>query len=68
MDILSDYGNMDIMLGEGNSNSVERELDNILNGPEIDKTLGQYQRVNVQTKRMKLGTYTVEMTQQVMIN
>ena len=34
MDILSDYGNMDIILDEGNSNSFERELDNVLNGPE----------------------------------
>ena len=34
MDILSDYGNMDVMLGEGNSNSLERELDTVLNRPE----------------------------------
>ena len=34
MDKFSDFGNMDVMLGEGNSNSLERELDNVLNGPE----------------------------------
>ena len=33
MDILSEYGNMDIMLGEGNTNYIERELDGIIEGP-----------------------------------
>ena len=33
MNILSDYGNMDVMLGDGNSNSIERELDNVMNRP-----------------------------------
>ena len=31
MDILSDYGNLDKMLGDGNTNSIERELDNVIN-------------------------------------
>ena len=30
LDTLSDYGNMDVMLGEGNSNSIERELDSLI--------------------------------------
>ena len=34
MDILSNYGNMHIVLGEGNANSIERDLDNVINGPE----------------------------------
>ena len=34
MDILSDYRNMDIMLGQGNSNSIGRNLDNVINGQE----------------------------------
>ena len=34
LDMLSDYGNMDVMLGEGNSNSIERELDSLINAPE----------------------------------
>ena len=34
LDMLSDYGNMDVMLGEGNSNSKERELDSLINVPE----------------------------------
>ena len=34
LDRLSDYGNMDVMLGEGNSNSIERELDSFNTVPE----------------------------------
>ena len=34
LDMLSDYGKMDVMLGEGNSNSIERELDSLINVPE----------------------------------
>ena len=34
LDMLSDYGNMGVMLGEGNSNSIERELDSLINVPE----------------------------------
>ena len=34
LDMLSDYGNMEVMLGEGNSNSIERELDSLINVPE----------------------------------
>ena len=30
----SDYGNMDVMLGDGNSNSIERDLDSLINVPE----------------------------------
>ena len=34
LDMLSDYGNMDIMLGEGTSNSIQRELDGLIKVPE----------------------------------
>ena len=34
LDMLSDYGNMDIMLGDGNSNSIEKELDSLINAPD----------------------------------
>ena len=34
LDMLSDYGNMDVMLGEGNLNSIERKLDSLINVPE----------------------------------
>ena len=34
LDMLPDYGNMDVMLGEGNSNSIKRELDSLINVPE----------------------------------
>ena len=32
--MLSDYGNMEVMLGDRNSNSIERELDSLINGPD----------------------------------
>ena len=34
LDMLSDYGNMDVMLRKGNSNSIARELDSLINVPE----------------------------------
>ena len=34
LDMLSDYGNMNVMLGDGNSNSIERELDSLINVSE----------------------------------
>ena len=34
LDLLSDYSKMDVMLGEGNSNSIEREWDSFINVPE----------------------------------
>ena len=34
LDMLSDYVNMDVMLGEGKSNSIERDLDSLINVPE----------------------------------
>ena len=35
--MLSDYGNMDVMLGDGNSNSKERELDSLINVPGVQR-------------------------------
>ena len=32
MDLLSEYGNKHVMLSESNTNSIERELDSIING------------------------------------
>ena len=34
LDMLSDYHNMDVMLGDGNSNSIERELDGLIMDPD----------------------------------
>ena len=34
MDILSGYGNMDIMLGGENSNEIERELETVIIRPK----------------------------------
>ena len=32
--IMSDYSSMDVILGDGNSNSIETELDSLRNGRE----------------------------------
>ena len=32
--MLSDYGNMDVMLGDENSKSIERDLHSLINVPE----------------------------------
>ena len=42
LDMLSDYGNMDVMLGEGKSNSIERELDSLINVPERQQDLQSF--------------------------
>ena len=34
LETLSDYRNMDVLLGDGNFNSIERELDSLINVPE----------------------------------
>ena len=34
LDLLSDYGSMDVMLGDGNSNCKERELDSLIKATE----------------------------------
>ena len=34
LDMSSDFGNMDVMLGDGNSKSTERELDSLINVQE----------------------------------
>ena len=54
--MLSDYGNMDVMLGEGNSNSIERELDSLINVPERQQDLQSFRTEKIHLKRKKLGT------------
>ena len=34
LDMLSDYGNKDVILGDGNSSCLERELDSLINVPD----------------------------------
>ena len=34
IDILSDHGNMNVLLGDWNSNSLEGDLDNVINCPD----------------------------------
>ena len=43
LDMLCDYDNMDIMLGGGNSNSIERELDNLINIPDRQQDFQDFQ-------------------------
>ena len=42
LDMLSDYDNMDVMLGDGNSNSIERELDSLINVPDGRRDYGPF--------------------------
>ena len=39
LEMLSDYATMDIMLGNGSSNSIERPLDSLIVGPERQQDL-----------------------------
>ena len=43
LDFLSDFGNMDVMLRDGNSNSIERELDSLINVPEGQRDFQSFQ-------------------------
>ena len=62
LDMLSDYGNMDLMLGEGNSNSIERELDSLINVPERQQDFQFFLTEKIHLKRMKSETSIVEMS------
>ena len=59
--MLSDYGNMDVMLGDGNSNSIERELDSLINAQMGNRTFTSFQTEKIHLKRMKLKTSAIEM-------
>ena len=61
MDTFPDYGNMDVMLGEGKSNSLERELDNVPIQPEGQQDSGSVTK-KVLLIRTKSGLLTLEMT------
>ena len=37
MDILSAYDNIDVMLGDENYNSIERELDNVIDVCDLEE-------------------------------
>ena len=40
--MLCDYGNMDVRLGDGKSNSIERQLDSLINVPERRQDLQSF--------------------------
>ena len=62
LDMLSDYGNMDIMLGDGNSNSIERELDSLINVRVGNRIFSLFLIEKTHLKKTKLGTLTKEMS------
>ena len=62
LDMLSDYGNMDIILGDGNSNSIERELDSLINVPDRQQDFQSFpNRENSFHKKMRLEILIIEM-------
>ena len=62
LDMLSDYGNMDVMLGEGNSNSIKRELDSLINIPEKQQDFQSFPNREIHLKRMRSETLIVEIS------
>ena len=63
LDMLSDYGNMDVMLGGRSSNSIERELDSLINVPEGQRDFQSFPNRENDPKKMRLETSIVEMNQ-----
>ena len=63
MDVLSDYGNMEIMLGDGKVNFIERDLYKVMNGPERHLDLEILPRRGGPSQENETRTLTIEMTQ-----
>ena len=55
LDVLSDYGNMDIMLGDGNSNSIERELDSLINVPDRPQDFQSFPNREISSQENEIG-------------
>ena len=51
---------MDKMLGDGNSNSIERKLDNVMNGPERHQDFCPYLIEMVHLMKKRSGTLMIE--------
>ena len=62
LDMLFDYGDMDVMLGDGNSNSIERDLDNLNIVPEGNRIFSLSRTEEIHLRRMKLETSAIEMS------
>ena len=63
LDMLSHYVIMDVMLEVGNSNSIERELDNQVNVPEGQQDVQSFPNEKIHLRRTKLETSAIEMSQ-----
>ena len=55
LDMLSDYGNIDVMLGEGNSNSIERELDSLIDVPEGPQDFQSFPKRENSSQEIEIG-------------
>ena len=62
LDMFSDYGKMDIVLDDGKSNSIERELDSLINVPERQQDFQSFPNREIHLKRMRSETSIVEMS------
>ena len=62
LDMLSDYGNMDVMLGDGTSNSIERELHSVIPAPERQQDFQCFPNRENSSQRMKLETSAIKMS------
>ena len=60
LDMLSDYDNMDVML-EGNSNSIDRELDSLINVPERQQEFQSFPNRENSSQENEIKTSIVEM-------
>ena len=56
LDMLSDYGNMDVKLGDGNSNSIRRELDSLIIVSERQQDVQSFETEKIRLKRMMSET------------
>ena len=62
MDLPSDYDNIDVMLGGGNTYSTERELANIINGSACYNNPGPFlTQEEMNHRRIRLGTLMLKM-------
>ena len=59
--ILSDYGNMDVMLEDGNSKTLEKDLDDVINGSGGQQEYESLPTEGVHLKKMKSEISIIEM-------
>ena len=59
--MFSDYGNMDIMLSDGNSNSIERELDSLIIVPDKPQDFQSFPKREIRLRKLRSETLIIEM-------